>query len=146
MQLRTVSLVCVALVWTSACSSPATEAPPAEPAEEAAPPAEPTLVEPTEAAAPTDEAPAEPEGFISREMLGDEWPFTVESGVLACEGSGGAGAVTFTADGTTYAVNGTARGQGAGAEIDAIWAADPSIPGTKKDISVAIERGLALCK
>lgn len=99
--------------------------------------------EPTEEpAAPTAEPEAaEPDGTISREMLGDEWPFTVDSGVVACDGDG----VTFTADGITYAVNGTARGRGMGIDVQAIWADDPSPPGLKKDISPVINRGLELC-
>ena len=50
---------------------------------------------------------------IEKSEFGDEWPFTVSAGLLSCEGS----AVTFEADGTTYALNGTARGLGRYAEI-----------------------------
>lgn len=100
--------------------------------------------EPTaEPVAPTAGAEAtEPDGTITREMLGDEWPFTVDGGVVACDGDG----VTFTADGVTYAVNGTARGREMGVDAQAIWADDPSTPGLKKDISPVINRGLELCK
>lgn len=79
---------------------------------------------------------------ISRTDLGDQWPLTVDSGTIACrDGS----SVVFTADGTTYAVNGTAKGENKYPEIDQIWAADPSVSGLKKDISALLDAGLALC-
>lgn len=83
---------------------------------------------------------------VSRSEMGDEWPLTVDAGELRCQGSGGVGAVTFTtADGKTYAVNGIAKQNGVPA-IDPIWAKDPSIPGTKKNIGPLLDRGRALCK
>ncbi|WP_420463116.1 DUF2511 domain-containing protein [Candidatus Palauibacter sp.] len=49
------------------------------------------------------------ERMISRSDLGEEWPFTVDSGTVACPGPGSA--VTFTTpNGQTYAVNGRAIG------------------------------------
>lgn len=87
----------------------------------------------------------ESSGQVSRATLGDEWPLTVEAGELRCDGSGGVGAVTFTAAGKTYAVNGIAKQRGIQA-IDPIWAPNPSIPGTKKSIGPLIDRGLELCK
>lgn len=89
-------------------------------------------------------APAQPAGYVSRAMLGDQWPLTVEDGTLACTGSGGSGAVTFTANGTMYALNGVARQQSTGADIAPIWAADGS--GAKRDLGPLIEKGLALCR
>ena len=85
-------------------------------------------------------------GAVSKGELGEEWPFSVSEGVLHCEGSGGVGAVTFEADGTTYAVNGFAKELEAGADIEEIWANNPAIPGTKKNIGPIIDRGLALCE
>jgi hypothetical protein len=80
---------------------------------------------------------------ISRQDLGKDWPLTVDSGMLRCEG---VGAVTFTADdGTTYAVNGTARGLDQWPDIDRIWADNPDVKGLKIDISPLIQRGLRLC-
>lgn len=89
--------------------------------------------------------PAPPPGYVSREMLGDEWPLTVEEGTLRCDGPAVAGAIFFEAEGRWYPVNGIARGRSEGVEIDVIWADDPEIPGAKKHIGVLIERGLALC-
>jgi hypothetical protein len=77
---------------------------------------------------------------VSRSDFGKDWPLTVESGTLNCEG---AGAVTFTADGTTYAVNGLASGMDEWPEIDSIWADAPG--GLKKDIGPLIDRGLEIC-
>lgn len=96
----------------------------------------------------TTEAPAD-DGAISRADLGEKWPLTVESGTLACDGvAEGAGDVTFTSEGTTYALNGLAKGRAARngwAEIDPIWADDPDVPGLKVNIGPLIDRGLALC-
>lgn len=69
-------------------------------------------------------SPLQPERVISRADFGEEWPFTVESGTLRCSGSG---AVTFTTEGATYAVNGTASTVGAGIAIEPIWAFAPSL-------------------
>lgn len=81
---------------------------------------------------------APPPGYVSRAILGDDWPLTVDEGVLTCTGSGGLGAVTFTTGSTAYAVNGVAVQRGAGIDIAPILVAG-------KDISPVLERGLALC-
>ena len=80
---------------------------------------------------------------ISRDDYGSDWPFTVDSGVLNCEG---AGAVYFTSEGTKYAVNGTARGASDAPDVDAIWADDPQMTGLKINIGALIQDGLALCE
>ncbi len=80
---------------------------------------------------------------VSSADFGNDWPLTVDSGVLACEGGA---AVTFTApDGTTYAVNGTARTVTDYPDIDPIWA-DTAGPLPKKNIGPLIDLGLALCE
>jgi hypothetical protein len=126
----------VALALT-ACGGDPTSAPAMEPTTEA--PAAPAIVEPTTLAV----EPTEP-GLVTREELGDKWPFTVDSGVIACDGD----AVTFTAEGVTYAVNGTATAREMGIDINAIWAENPGMPGTglKIDISPIINRGLEMCR
>jgi hypothetical protein len=78
---------------------------------------------------------------VSRADFGDEWPLTVGSGTLSCDGD----AVTFTTGGTTYGVNGTARTLNEWPDIDPIWAKDPSGLAPKKDIGPLIDRGLDLC-
>ncbi len=80
---------------------------------------------------------------ISRDSFEGEWPFTVDEGVLNCEG---AGAVTFSAEGTTYAVNGTAMGTSDYPDVDVIWADDPEGPGPKIWIGDVIDQGLDLCE
>jgi hypothetical protein len=80
---------------------------------------------------------------ISAADVSEDWPLTVQSGTLSCDGPG---SVTFTApDGTTYAVNGMAKSFSGAPDIDPIWADDPDVPGLKISIGELIERGLALC-
>jgi hypothetical protein len=89
---------------------------------------------------------------VSRSQFKGDWPLTVESGTLSCEPFRAVPSlqlVTFSSKGTTYAVNGTARGQAkkrGWLEIDPIWRKDPSAPGLKVNIGPLIDRGLALCK
>jgi Protein of unknown function (DUF2511) len=83
---------------------------------------------------------------ISKQDFGNDWPFTVSEGVLACKGSGGAGEVVFTANGASYAVNGVAKGTKKYRPIEEVGAENPSLPGTKKNIGPIIERGLKLCR
>lgn len=83
------------------------------------------------------------EALMTQAELGDEWPLTVDEGIVRCEG---AGEVYFEAEGTTYAVNGTAQGASGAPEIDPIWADDPEIEGVKINIHQIIERGLELCE
>lgn len=76
---------------------------------------------------------------ISAAEYSREWPFTVDEGVLRCEGS----SVIFRAEGTDYAVNGTARSEYPG--IEPIWKKDPDVPGTRINIGDVLDRGLELC-
>jgi hypothetical protein len=92
---------------------------------------------------PTDASATQPNpGAVGRADFGKDWPLTVESGVLSCEG---AGAVYFTTGGLRYAVNGLARGIHDAPDIDPIWAKDPSGTVPKKNIGPLITRGLQLC-
>ncbi|MCE5322356.1 YebY family protein [bacterium] len=87
---------------------------------------------------------------ITQAEYGDKWPFTVNEGTLSCRETGRVVGttkmveVTFTANGITYALNGTAKQNNSYANVDSIWAKDTSLPGTKKDIGPIIDRGLAL--
>jgi hypothetical protein len=83
---------------------------------------------------------------VQRPDFGKDWPLTVDSGTLACEGSNGIGAVTFESSGITYGLNGVALQKGY-PKVDPIWAANTELGlGLKKDIGVLIDRGLELCK
>lgn len=92
---------------------------------------------------PPTKAPAQAknEATISAKDLGSEWPFTVASGTLKCTDN----AITFTAGGKTYGVNGTATGRDNLPPIDPIWKPNPDIPGTKVNVGPVIDRGLELC-
>lgn len=49
---------------------------------------------------------------IYQTELGDDWPLSVETGTLGCDGDNGVGAVIFALDnGETYALNGVAKGR-----------------------------------
>ncbi|MCZ4099856.1 DUF2511 domain-containing protein [Streptomyces sp. H39-C1] len=70
------------------------------------------------------------------------WPFTVSSGRIRCALGK---AVTFSANGQEYALNGLAKGQGY-PEIDPIWRDDPNLGnGLKVDISEVLNAALAMC-
>ena len=75
------------------------------------------------------------------EVFDLEWPLTVDSGTLYCSG----GEVTFEANGTRYAVNGTAKATGKYPSIDPIWAPAPGGLGLKRNIGDLIDQGLRLC-
>jgi hypothetical protein len=74
---------------------------------------------------------------------GHTWPLTVDSGQVSCEPGS---RVLFTApDGTKYSLNGLAKGQHKWKDIDAIWADNPDISGTKINIGDLIDAGLKTC-
>ncbi|MDQ1629578.1 MAG: hypothetical protein QOI54_3322 [Actinomycetota bacterium] len=83
---------------------------------------------------------------VSAADYGADWPLTVDHGTLKCDGSDGVGEATIDVDGTTYALNGIAKGNTDFSDIDPIWAANPDVDGLKKDISVLIDDALKLCK
>lgn len=111
----------------------------------------------TLAAANADPKCAPGEGCkISREQFGEQWPFTVESGVLGCgavESSPGVGKVVFEADGsggTFYAINGIAKGfadEQGWHQLEEIWADNPATAkyGGKVNIQPMIALGLSIC-
>jgi hypothetical protein len=85
------------------------------------------------------------DGEVSRSTFegdGKTWPLTVDSGTLVCEAGS---RVTFTTGGTTYALNGLAKGDGQWSDVGSIWADDGSGLGLKVDMSDLTEAGLALC-
>ena len=69
--------------------------------------------------------PSATPGEVHAQEFGEEWPFTVEHGLLHCDDSG---AVSFeTEDGARYALNSAALTQGLPAPLP-IWKADPQLP------------------
>lgn len=77
---------------------------------------------------------------VSAADFGENWPLTVEEGILRCEPPG---AVVFSTGGKDYAVNGMAATQGYD-DIDPIWADGEVTP--KENIGPLINAGLALCE
>ena len=86
---------------------------------------------------------------ISRADLGDQWPLTINPITLHCEASGPYQYVTFDYNGTTFALNGTARGvaseRGWTDWQPDLWADDPRLEGAKVIPNELVSRGLALC-
>lgn len=111
---------------------------------------------PTEAPAPTVAPTARPAATrrpapttapgrdtLTATEVGDAWPLTVSGGTFRCDGM----AVLFVAEGTTYALNGIARGRmgtEGWADIQAIWRDDPS--GLKMNIAPVLDAGLRFCQ
>jgi Protein of unknown function (DUF2511) len=63
----------------------------------------------------------------------------LESNHLSCNGGNGLGAVIFSSNGITYAVNGIAKGRKTYNDIEAIWVDNPAIPGSQKNLSTIID-------
>jgi hypothetical protein len=108
---------------------------------------------PKEEAAPPVEVPdsvKDEPGLITRTDLGQQWPLTVDYGVVACQNknAGGQGlkiATFIGPDGTEYALNGTAKSHTNAEDIDPIWAPDPNVTGLKIGIGPLIDHALTLC-
>lgn len=82
------------------------------------------------------------DGFITRDMLGESWPLTVDEITLHCIDHAIIGGV----NGVMYAINGTAKSRAEAhgwRDIDEIWADD--VVGLKKDLSVLITMGEQRC-
>lgn len=78
---------------------------------------------------------------LSREQLGEQWPLTVERGVLTCSDRD----LTITVDGTDYALGAGGDGTGRGEPIDPLQAQDEDVPGARKSLGPLISRALELC-
>ena len=84
---------------------------------------------------------------VTSAEFGGDWPLTVESGTLMCDGSGGVGDAYIVVNDQKYALNGLARGSGKFRDIRPIWADDKALgQGLKKDIGPLIDAALELCK
>ena len=94
----------------------------------------------------TTSAAAAGDRVVTPADLGDQWPLTIDSGTLQCRPfMGSLQILTIKAAGKTWAVNGTAIGQGF-PEIDPIWKAHPEIPGARITIGPLIDLAKSLCQ
>lgn len=79
---------------------------------------------------------------ICQEDYGDEWPFTLPTGLLSCRPApSGQPAILFE----SRAVNGIAQshaGEFGWGPVDEIWLDNPAIPGTKVDLGPIIQLAL----
>ncbi len=85
-------------------------------------------------------------GVVNRATLGDAWPLSIDGGTLHCESDR---SVILRANGVSYAVNGTARGQMSARgwrDIRDIAVPDPRFDGGVKELQPLVDRGLALCQ
>lgn len=136
------------LLFISACSQTEikpkqTEIPPKQPVTIA--PTQPVTITPTQPVTQKTQA-ALSELLITQKDYDDKWPFTKDKGTLTCKGTKKLGEVVLTADGVSYAVNGTAKGTKKYQPLEKIWADNPAIPGAKKNLVDIIDKGLALCQ
>lgn len=105
-------------------------------------PAPTRTLEPTALPAPTTVPTiALPAGYVTKVDYGDKWPFTVEEGEVRCLP---VRKVVFISEGTTYAVNGTAKNDYP--EIAPIWLDNPTIEGLKVNLQPILNLGLSLCQ
>lgn len=106
----------------------------------------------TEAAPPVEvpEDVKDEPGLTTRTDMGDEWPLTLDYGVVACENDTAGGQPLMIATfadpgGTLYALNGTAKSHTDAADIEPIWADDPEVEGLKISIGPLIDHALTFC-
>jgi hypothetical protein len=82
--------------------------------------------------------------FVSREQMGDAWPFEkIDAGMLAC--FDGVYCVLQADDGEVYALNGAAETAG-WKSIDSIWRDNPSMAGLKVSVADVLGRARVLCR
>jgi hypothetical protein len=82
---------------------------------------------------------------ITKNEFGNEWPLSINSGVVKCLPIGN-GSVVFEAEGKTYAINGTAKGFAKKHNfysIEDIWLDDPKFLEMAKEIAKAENEPLA---
>ena len=80
---------------------------------------------------------------ITQAQFGAQWPFSASAGQLTCRDTG---EVLFTAQGVTYALNGTARGEHTWTDIEQsrMLAGNFSSTSSPKSLDPIIQRGLGL--
>lgn len=164
--MKHIAIALTAVLALSACgtgvelSTDVTPSPTATPASDAEV-EEPTPVtdddEPTTAPSPIDEEPPDPPEVVAArgcqpngtrmevdsECFEEEWPLTVDAGLLEC--IRGSAVVIHTSEGT-FAVNGMAETWEEGEPIDPIWRDNTSgMGGPKVSMKPLVDAGLDLC-
>lgn len=106
------------------------------------------IVETDPTSPPSPPAPTSiPRGYVSRALMGDAWPLTIDEGTIVCDRT----AILLRApDGRLYAVNGTALGQMTAMgwrDIHDIDVPDPSGgSGVIISLQPLLDVGLDLCR
>ncbi len=94
----------------------------------------------------TKKADSNKDFFVTKEMYGEKWPFTVDEGAVFCKGN----SIYFGHKGKFYALNGTAKAQFGYPFPDAIWKADPRPEMAKYGLKIPTtaidEKARSLCK
>jgi tetratricopeptide (TPR) repeat protein len=81
--------------------------------------------------------------FVSKAMMGDDWPLIIDRGEVECRNSI---LLLFIANGKTYAINGTAMTTGRYENIREIWAPDPEGINPNKSIGPLMDKARSLCE
>lgn len=84
--------------------------------------------------------------LVSKKNYGDRWPYTIPYGVLDCKKVKSKHYATITYDGTTYAINGSARSSGKYSPLESIWKDNPEHPGSKIPDPGIIKKALSICE
>jgi len=80
---------------------------------------------------------------LKKADFGADWPLTVAEATVVC---GKANRLMVESGGTTYYLNGLAKGDHKWADLFLIWADDPDVPGLKKDMGPLTEKALGYCQ
>jgi hypothetical protein len=81
---------------------------------------------------------------VTRAEFGEDWPLTVDSAQIRCDGPRAVAQAKLIVDGTTYGLNGNALSAGL-PRPDPVWADDPEIDEVKVSIGPLIDAALDLC-
>ncbi len=91
-----------------------------------------------------------PGRVVTGEELGEDWPFSVDGGVVDCRNlSNGLREAVFRSAGVTYALNGTAKSHAEAQgyeDVMSIWRDDPDYQGLKIDIGPILDLALQECE
>lgn len=87
------------------------------------------------------------EAHITKNNFRGIYPFTVDKGILRCEFNNGLPLIYFGANGSMYALNGSAKSASPKLpSVDKIWMDNPTVVGHKLSLDDVIRAGLVLCE